>query len=133
MQAYATAERMPSEQLRVLDCPPPRLDRPSTGALAPRLMLDELLEQVAELVAERVAARLSTTESGEADEWLDTRRAAEHLGIHRDRLRRLAAEGAISSEQETAGCKLYFRRSDLDAWRSPSSPSVLSIRTGRHG
>jgi excisionase family DNA binding protein len=39
------------------------------------------------------------------------------LGIHRDTLRKLAAEKAIPSEQDGPNCKLYFRRSDLDAWR----------------
>jgi excisionase family DNA binding protein len=41
-----------------------------------------------------------------------------HLGVHRDTIRRLAAERAIPSEQDGPGCKLFFRRSDLDAWRS---------------
>jgi hypothetical protein len=39
----------------------------------------------------------------------------------------LAAERAIPSEQEGPGCKLYFRRSDLDAWRqSGGRPRHLS-------
>ena len=37
--------------------------------------------------------------------------------MHRDTLRKLAAESAIPSEQDGPNCKLYFRRSDLDAWR----------------
>jgi hypothetical protein len=40
-----------------------------------------------------------------------------HLGVHRDTIRRLAAELAIPSQQGGPGCKLFFRRSDLDAWR----------------
>jgi len=78
--------------------------------------LDVVLAQLADLVAERLTARLSAPIE-EADEWLDTRKAAEYLGVHRDTIRRLAAEGGIPSEQEGAGCKLYFRRSDLDTWR----------------
>jgi excisionase family DNA binding protein len=51
------------------------------------------------------------------DEWIDSRHAAEYLGVHRDTLRKLAAERAIPTEQDGPNWKLYFRRSDLDAWR----------------
>jgi excisionase family DNA binding protein len=77
---------------------------------------DVILAQLADLVAERVAARLAAP-AGEADEWLDTRAASEYLGVHRDTVRRLAAERTVPSEQEGPGCKLFFRRSDLDEWR----------------
>lgn len=73
--------------------------------------------RLADLIAERLSARLAEPMGVASDEWLDTRRAAEYLGVHRDTMRRLAAERAIPSEQEGAGCKLYFRRADLDAWR----------------
>jgi excisionase family DNA binding protein len=62
---------------------------------------------------------------------MGTRRAAEYLGIHRDSRRRLAAEGTIPAEQAGAGCKLFFRQSDLDAWRRAGS--VVCIRSRRHG
>jgi excisionase family DNA binding protein len=75
-----------------------------------------ILEQFVEVLAERVAERLQAAPEAE-DEWLDTRGAAEHLGVHRDTIRRLAAERTLPSEQEGPGCKLFFRRSDLDAWR----------------
>ncbi|HTX13174.1 MAG TPA: helix-turn-helix domain-containing protein [Solirubrobacteraceae bacterium] len=78
--------------------------------------LDVVLAHLADLVAERLMACLSAPVE-EADEWLDTRKAAEYLGVHRDTIRRLAAERVIPSEQEGAGCKLYFRRKDLDTWR----------------
>jgi excisionase family DNA binding protein len=95
-------------------------------------ILDELLGHLVDLVAEKVAARLQAPRH-EADAWLDTRRAADYLGIHRDRLRRLAAEGVIPAEQENAGCKLYFRRSALDAWRCPGSASVVPMRGACRG
>lgn len=62
-------------------------------------VFDQLLMQLADLVADRVAARLVSPRPASADEWLDTRRAAEYLGIGRDSLRRLAAERAIPTEQ----------------------------------
>ena len=57
-------------------------------------------------------------------EWLDSREAAEYLGLHRDTLRKLAAERAIPAEQEGPGCKLFFRRSALDEWRISGGRSV---------
>lgn len=51
------------------------------------------------------------------DEWVDSRHAAEYRGLHRDTLRKLATERTIPSEQDGPGCKLYFRRSDLDTWQ----------------
>ncbi|MFZ0041575.1 MAG: helix-turn-helix domain-containing protein [Solirubrobacteraceae bacterium] len=83
-------------------------------------MLDAVLDQIAERVAQRLAAlidRSSPTEGAGDDEWFDSRHAADYLGIHRDTLRKLAAERAIPSEQDGPNCKLYFRRADLDAWR----------------
>jgi hypothetical protein len=38
----------------------------------------------------------------------------------------------IAAEQAGAGCKLFFRRADLDAWRHPGSASVVGIRSRRH-
>jgi hypothetical protein len=102
MQAYATAEIAPSVALRVVDDRPARHARPDEHVTPRDAILDELLGHLADLVAEKVAARL-TTPRHESDAWFDTRRAAEYLGIHRDRLRRLVAEGAIPAEQENAG------------------------------
>jgi excisionase family DNA binding protein len=90
------------------------------GASASDSVLDVVIDQIAERVAQRLAAlidRCSATEDGGDDEWFDSRHAAEYLGIHRDTLRKLAAESAIPSEQDGPNCKLYFRRGDLDAWR----------------
>ncbi|MGC9222139.1 MAG: helix-turn-helix domain-containing protein [Solirubrobacteraceae bacterium] len=79
-------------------------------------LLEDFISQLAEQVAARLAGQVSGG-SDELGEWLDSRHAAEYLGIHRDTLRKLAAERAIPCEQDGPGCKLYFRRTDLDAWR----------------
>jgi excisionase family DNA binding protein len=83
-------------------------------------VLDALIDQLAERVAQRLAGagpQSSNRGVGGQDDWLDSRHAAEYLEIHRDTLRKLAAERAIPSEQDGPNCKLFFRRSDLDAWR----------------
>ncbi len=81
---------------------------------------DVLIDQLAERVAERLAAKAPQFPSRDPngpDEWFDSRHAADYLGMHRDTLRKLAAERAIPSEQDGPNCKLFFRRGDLDAWR----------------
>jgi excisionase family DNA binding protein len=124
MQAYASAELVPVAPLRVLE---------SSPAGAASGVLDDLLAQLADLVADRIAIRLAGPPASQKDEWLDTRRAAEYLGIHRDSLRRLAAERAIPTEQAGAGCKLYFKRSDLNAWRCAGPVSLTAVDGGRNG
>jgi excisionase family DNA binding protein len=48
---------------------------------------------------------------------MDAREAAAYLGVHRDTLRKLAAERAVPVHQDGPGCKLYFNRNELDEWR----------------
>jgi excisionase family DNA binding protein len=79
-------------------------------------LIGQLVDRLAERIAVALAERLGPHER-EGNDWLDSRHAAEYLGVHRDTLRKLAAERAIPSEQDGPGCKLYFRRSDLEAWR----------------
>ena len=93
---------------------------------------DDLLAQLADLVAAKVIDRLARQEGAAADEWLDTRSASEYLGIHRDSIRRLAAERVLPAEQAGAGCKLFFRRSDLDAWRRGGAPQAIAIGSTCH-
>lgn len=133
MQAYATAEVSPAGELRVLDRRSVNPDDTCNITAGADLVLDELVGRLADLVAARVAARLAAPRIDHAEEWLDTRRAAAYLGIHRDSLRRLAAARAIPADQAGAGCKLFFRKSDLDVWRTQGSASVVGIQGRRHG
>jgi excisionase family DNA binding protein len=131
MAAYATQQREPSA--RGHSCSPDRLElglsqastrqtssRPRAAVdavLAESSVLDQLLAHIADRLAAAITDRLAISDN-RPDEWLDSRHAADFLGVHRDTLRKLAAERAIPSEQDGPGCKLYFRRSDLDAWRN---------------
>jgi excisionase family DNA binding protein len=85
----------------------------SDGELAK--IAGELLDRVAARVAERVLAGLAQPER---DIWLSLRDAAEHLGVHSDTLRRHAKAGLVPFEQDAPGCKMFFLRSQLDAWRA---------------
>ncbi|HUA46023.1 MAG TPA: helix-turn-helix domain-containing protein [Solirubrobacteraceae bacterium] len=131
MAAYATHKREPSA--RDHSSSPNRLElalshaisgqtsSPTGGAasaaFAESSILDQLLDHIADRLAAVITDRLVVSDN-RPDEWFDSRHAADYLGVHRDTLRKLAAERAIPSEQDGPGCKLYFRRSDLDAWRN---------------
>jgi excisionase family DNA binding protein len=76
-----------------------------------------VIEDIAARVALAVVSRLAASQERDRGEWLDSRQGAEYLGVHRDTLRKLAAERTIPAHQDGRGCKLFFRRSDLDDWR----------------
>jgi excisionase family DNA binding protein len=127
MQAYATAKRpVPGERLRILDPTPPR--QPATDDSAEPALLDQLLGRLADLVVERMMERADSSAS-QKDEWMDARGAATYLGVHRDTLRKLAAQRAVPVHQDGPRCKLYFRRDDLDHWRqSAASAGLRAVR-----
>jgi excisionase family DNA binding protein len=119
MQSYVTAERLtlggqlPSPQ------PPGSASAPqaATTATPDSPLIDQLLGRLADLVVDRLMARSGTETEQPPHEWMDARAAAVYLGVHRDTLRKLAAERAVPVHQDGPGCKLYFRRDELDDWR----------------
>jgi excisionase family DNA binding protein len=119
MQSYVTAERLtlggqsPSVQPRGSGLAP----QAAASTTSDSSLIDQLLGRLADLVVDRLMARAGTDADQPADEWMDARAAAVYLGVHRDTLRKLAAERAVPVHQEGPGCKLYFRRDELDDWR----------------
>ena len=109
MPAYATRAAQ-------FDGRPASADLQSPAAGGDQIF-ESLISHLADRVTAAVVARLGSPNAASEAEWLDSRHAADYLGLHRDTLRKLAAERAIPSEQDGPGCKLFFRRSDLDAWR----------------
>jgi excisionase family DNA binding protein len=91
-------------------------------------LLDQLLFHLADLVADRLIERSSAERAEPTETWLDTKQAADYLGVHRDTIRKLAAERAIPTHQDGPGCKLYFRRDELDEWRCSSWPTTRRRR-----
>jgi len=77
---------------------------------------DEALDRLAELLAPRLEGRMISSAT-QPDSWLDTKEAAEHLGITRNALHKATAGRSIPFEQDRPGCKCWFKRSELDAWR----------------
>jgi hypothetical protein len=56
----------------------------------------------------------------EEDPWLDSKAAAEYLGVARQRIHDLVCSGVLPRVGEK-GERLYFRRSTLDAYREGRS------------
>ncbi len=77
--------------------------------------VDGLIDLLSDRIADRVAARLEP--KPEHDFWLDLSDAAKYLGLHRDTLRKRAKAGLVPFRQDAPGCRLFFNRADLDAWR----------------
>lgn len=82
----------------------------------PASLDDEALESLAERLAPRLARRLESV-ARPSDEWLTAKAAARHLGISVTGLHKLTSARMIPCEQDGPGCKLWFRRAELDAWR----------------
>lgn len=125
MQAYDTSERVPSgNQLSTFERTPcVSVRQASTLGDSEPAVMDQVLDRLADLVIDRLVERAAAHASEQVGEWLDARRAAEYLGIHRDTLRKLAAQRAIPSHQDGPRCKLYFRRDELDEWRRSPRPT----------
>jgi len=78
--------------------------------------IEALDDEACALLAERLGPYLGSV-SFPPDEWLDSDGAAVYLSLPRSTLHKLTSERAIPFEQDGPGCKLYFKRSALDAWR----------------
>lgn len=79
--------------------------------------LRELLDDPIALHEVRtLVAVVATPDSEGEDRWHDTRAAAQHVGMSLDAFKKTMHE--IPSSQSAPGCKRYFRRSNLDRWRT---------------
>ena len=104
MQAYATSERLPlADQLRTFD----RTSVPAAATTkdSDRALIDQFLGRLADLVVDRLMQHTEARSEDNASAWLDARSAADYLGIHRDTLRKLAAQRAIPTHQDGPRCK----------------------------
>jgi predicted DNA-binding transcriptional regulator AlpA len=77
----------------------------------------EFLEAVAERVVKILEQRGLVVAGKDEDRWVRTRDAAAHLGLSVNALYKLTAARAIPFEQDVAGGRLWFLRSELDQWR----------------
>jgi excisionase family DNA binding protein len=76
-------------------------------------LTDDQLEAFAAMLAAKGAHPVQRT-----DAWLDSRRAAEYLGITLAALHRLTAARRIPFVQDGPNCRCWFKRDQLDVWRA---------------
>jgi hypothetical protein len=83
-------------------------------------MRSQLDNEDVEAIARRVVELLreELREQRSEDPWLHSRQAADHLGISLHALRHLVARQAVPYVQDRPGSKIFFRASQLDAWRA---------------
>lgn len=73
---------------------------------------------LADEIVARVVAELRERKSGpDTDRWLTARDAATYLGLTVTALHKLTSARSVPFAQDTPGGKLWFKASDLDAWR----------------
>jgi excisionase family DNA binding protein len=130
MQSYVTAARLSlGGQLSSRQLAGATLGSQAATSTTPdSSLIDQLLARLADLVVDRLMARSGAEAEQPADEWMDARAAAGYLGVHRDTLRKLAAERAVPVHQDGPGCKLYFNRDELDEWRRSSKAPRSRLR-----
>jgi excisionase family DNA binding protein len=88
------------------------------AALTSNSLATAVLESFDESALQALAIRLKPyLPREEPDGWLDAAGAAAYLSLPKSTLHKLTAERAIPFAQDGPGCKVYFKRSDLDAWR----------------
>jgi hypothetical protein len=81
----------------------------------------ETVAAIVDRLMPEITARLDRSPPSaipEADGWLDSKGAAAYLGITINALHKLTAAREIPFEQDGPGCKLWFKRSELDDYRS---------------
>jgi excisionase family DNA binding protein len=65
-------------------------------------------------------------------EWLSVETAARYLDVSPERLRKLQARREIPYHQEAPGCRVLFRRRDLDEWMTGFRQPARQPKRGRH-
>ena len=78
---------------------------------------DALIEALATAVSKRLLPTLQTSGGCEPwPEWMAIETAARYLDVSPQRIRKLVANRHIPFHQEDRGCRILFRRTDLDEW-----------------
>lgn len=91
--------------------------------------LDRLAETLVPLLDRITVRRVAPPPPGAwtADGWLTARQAAEYVGLTLHALHKHTAARTIPFEQDGPRCKLWFRRSELDAWRRREAPAQTAL------
>jgi excisionase family DNA binding protein len=71
--------------------------------------VEEIAARVVEIVLEKVRVDRENW-----PEWMSVETAARYLDVSPERVRKLQSRREIPFHQEGPGCRVFFRRSDLD-------------------
>jgi len=77
---------------------------------------EEVIEALAAAVSERLLPHFHANGPDPWPEWMAIETAARYLNVSPQRLRKQVAQLQIPFHQEDKGCRVLFRRSDLDDW-----------------
>ena len=82
----------------------------------PSELIERIAERAAELVRQGEPRRdpRGRANSGGWPEWLSVETAAAYLDVSPERVRKLQARGELPFYQEGPGCRVLFRRLELD-------------------
>ena len=76
---------------------------------------EALVERIAEHAAAMALARLQAGEAANGwPEWMSVETASRYLDVSEERVRKLKDRGELPCYQEGPGCRVFFRRSELD-------------------
>ena len=85
---------------------------------------DDALDALAERLAPRLESRFGQGPGAKAgaDRWMTTAEAAAYVGMSTNGIHKLTSARQVPFVQDAPGCRCYFRRSELDAWRQNGRP-----------
>jgi excisionase family DNA binding protein len=78
-------------------------------------LLHQTLETLRDEIRIAVLADLRADVLPQWPEWLSISTAAVYLDMSEERVRKLQARGVLPYHQEGPGCRVFFKRTDLDA------------------
>ena len=84
------------------------------------LIQGEQVTALAALVANLLRAQAQPPGSESWPEWMNIATAASYLDCTPERVRKLVARREIPYHQEAPGCRIFFRREELDTWMAAS-------------
>jgi excisionase family DNA binding protein len=100
--------------------------RPCLAAVPPRGEWRAWDSRFRDTALTAIAAALDSNHRDDPEpspEWMNVNTAARYLDVSTERVRKLVARREIPFTQEAPGCRVFFSRSDLDAWmRSSAHP-----------
>jgi excisionase family DNA binding protein len=86
-----------------------------------RLVIEaEQLSMLAALLADLLHGHQHASVGVTSPEWMNVETAAAYLDCTPERLRKLIARREIPFHQEAPGCRIFFRRQELDEWMTAS-------------